>query len=73
MSTTNRCPTESSKSTVSSSKLNSRQLGTFFLMLPMALVLSLRNHIDCFHQILKSERLLFWCHIFPPHLVLGYS
>ena len=37
MSKTNKCPIESSKSTVSSSKLNSRQLGTFFLMLPLGI------------------------------------
>ena len=35
MFTTNKYPIESSKSTVSSSKLNSHQLGTFFLMLPV--------------------------------------
>ena len=37
MSTTNKCPIESSKSTVSSSKLNSGQVGTFFSMLPVGI------------------------------------
>ena len=33
----NKCPIESSKSTVSSSKLNSLQLGTFFLMMSVGI------------------------------------